>query len=239
MIRLTNRSLFHVHTFRCGHAEHVPDEAYILRAIDIGADSIWFADHAPFPGNPFGNRMKYEELGEYLHTLTGLKQKYTDQIAVHIGLEAEYFPSFDQAGYYNDLVADPRMEFLLLGQHMAEEEDWGRFSFSWDLERKREEEHRLLGRAVVQGIQSGYFAAVAHPDRIFRRRREWTEEMTVLSRDIIAAAIKNGIPLEQNASSMKNKWYYWPQFWEVAEKMGAKRIFGLDAHAVKALARWI
>ncbi len=59
MIRLTNRSLFHVHTFQCGHAEHVPDEAYILRAIDMGADSIWFADHAPFPGNPFGNRMKY------------------------------------------------------------------------------------------------------------------------------------------------------------------------------------
>ncbi|MCD8369748.1 MAG: hypothetical protein LUC94_05345 [Clostridiales bacterium] len=61
------------------------------------------------------------------------------------------------------------------------------------------------------------------------------EEMTDLSRELIAAAIEYRIPLEQNASSMKNKWYYWPPFWEMAKEMGVETIFGLDAHVVKAL----
>lgn len=26
---ISNQDLFHVHTFRCGHAEEVPDRAYI------------------------------------------------------------------------------------------------------------------------------------------------------------------------------------------------------------------
>ena len=28
--------MFHVHTYRCGHAENVPDEAYVKRAIELG-----------------------------------------------------------------------------------------------------------------------------------------------------------------------------------------------------------
>ena len=58
MIFLGERYLFHVHTFRCKHAEMVPDEEYIKKSIDLGATDIWFTDHAPFPGNPFGGRMK-------------------------------------------------------------------------------------------------------------------------------------------------------------------------------------
>lgn len=58
----TSTNLFHVHTFRCGHAENVPDTAYIERAIELGASDIWFSDHAPFPGDPFRNRMKYDDL---------------------------------------------------------------------------------------------------------------------------------------------------------------------------------
>jgi histidinol-phosphatase (PHP family) len=53
-----------VHTYRCGHAENVSDEEYIKKAISLGASGIWFTDHAPFPGDPFGNRMKYSELDE-------------------------------------------------------------------------------------------------------------------------------------------------------------------------------
>ena len=66
---MTNTNLFHVHTFRCGHAENVPDTAYIERAIELGASDIWFSDHAPFPGDPFRNRMKFDDLHEYLDTL--------------------------------------------------------------------------------------------------------------------------------------------------------------------------
>ena len=112
-------NIFHVHTYRCGHAEVIPDEAYVKKAIELGAAEIWFTDHAPFPGNPFGSRMAYDQLEEYLTTLYNLKQKYTD-IDIHIGLETEYFPHFDNEGYYKHLRSVPEIEMLLLGQHMAE-----------------------------------------------------------------------------------------------------------------------
>ena len=68
--------LFHIHTYRCGHAENISDEAYVLKTIEYGATKITFTDHAPFLGNPFGNRMHFEELSEYLSPLKTLKEKY-------------------------------------------------------------------------------------------------------------------------------------------------------------------
>lgn len=59
MIMMSGKHLFHVHTYQCGHAENVPDEVYVTRALQLGASDIWFSDHAPFPGNLFGNRMRY------------------------------------------------------------------------------------------------------------------------------------------------------------------------------------
>ena len=31
------REMFHVHTYRCGHAKNVPDEAICKKAIELGA----------------------------------------------------------------------------------------------------------------------------------------------------------------------------------------------------------
>ena len=107
------KNIFHVHTFRCGHAENIPDKAYVEVALELGASDIWFTDHAPFPNDPFGARMKYAELDEYLRTLSELKVRYQN-INVHIGLEVEYFPSFDKNGYYEYLRSRPEIEMLLL-----------------------------------------------------------------------------------------------------------------------------
>ena len=85
-------SLFHVHSYRCGHAQIIEDEAYVKRAVELGAEHIWFTDHAPFPRDPLGNRMEFDQLEEYLSTLFALKQNYQKRIDIHIGLEIEYLP---------------------------------------------------------------------------------------------------------------------------------------------------
>ena len=41
---------YHTHTFRCGHAENVPDEAYLQRAIEQGFTVLGFSDHTPWQG---------------------------------------------------------------------------------------------------------------------------------------------------------------------------------------------
>ena len=85
-ISTNNKEIFHVHTYRCKHASEERDWEYIEKAIELGATKIAFTDHAPFPGNPFGNRMDIEQLPEYLDTLQSLKEKYQDKIIVKIGL---------------------------------------------------------------------------------------------------------------------------------------------------------
>lgn len=227
-------NIFHVHTYRCDHAENVSDEVYVKKAIELGASDIWFTDHAPFPSDPFGSRMDYDELEEYLDTLRLLKQKHTD-ITIHIGLEAEYFPHFDAEGYYKHLRSLPELEMLLLGQHMAQVSDAPpAYSFSESTDFLNENEYKLLGKAIVQGAESGYFDVIAHPDRIFRRRTVWDTDMEAVSNEIIQAAIKADIPLEMNLSSVENPENYKRQFWQlVPDKV--KRVTGFDVHSLNEM----
>jgi len=229
-----NKTAFHVHTYRCGHAENIPDEAYVKKAIELGVKSIWFTDHAPFPNNPFGARMQYSQLEEYIQTLSELKKKYSE-INIHIGLETEYFPSYDKTGYYQYLRSIPELEMLLLGQHMAEISDNPpAYSFSLDTEQLYKEEYRLLGNAVIQGIKTGYFDAVAHPDRIFRRCTEWNQEMQDLAMKIIRTAVSLHIPLERNLASFENPKYFRQEFWNSVPEE-AEQLIGLDAHSLREL----
>lgn len=224
-------NIFHVHTYRCGHAENIPDEAYVKKAVKLGADEIWFTDHTPFPGDPFGARMNYVDLAEYLETLSLLKKKHTD-ITIHIGLEAEYFPHFDAAGYYKHLRSLPDLEILLLGQHMAEvSASPPTYSFSESTEYLDKNEYKLLGKALVQGIATGYFDIIGHPDRIFRRCTVWDSDMEAVSNEIIQAAVKADIPLEMNLSSVENPINYKREFWRLVPNT-AKRIIGFDAHSL-------
>mgnify|MGYP003469900210 FL=1 len=100
-IKVGDRDLYHVHTWRCRHAfDGVYDEDVVKRALEIGATSIYFTDHGPFPGDPFGNRMRYDQLDEYLWTLDELRRRYKDDIKIYIGLEIEYLKSYEDEGYY-------------------------------------------------------------------------------------------------------------------------------------------
>ena len=159
---MLGKYVFHVHTRRCGHAEEIEDETYILRAIDIGADSIYFTDHAPFPKNPFRNRMDFEQLDEYLTILKNLRDKYENTIQVKIGLEAEYLPSFSD--YYELLRNKDDIDLLILGQHHSEIAP-GKYTFELD---DKSEEWKYLMDGQIEGAESGYFDVVAHPDRLLR-----------------------------------------------------------------------
>lgn len=231
MYKLIDMNIFHVHTYRCGHAENIPDEVYVKNAIELGASDIWFTDHAPFPSDPFGSRMYYDELEEYIGVLSLLKQQY-HEINIHIGLETEYFPHFDAMGYYKHLRSLPELEVLLLGQHMAQvSDDPPAYSFSEGIDFLNENEYKLLGRAIVQGAESGYFDVIAHPDRIFHRCSVWDTDMETVSNEIIQAAIKADIPLEMNLSSVENPKNYKQQFWRICPDK-VKRVVGFDVHTL-------
>ena len=199
MYQPLENEIFHVHTKRCRHASEEEDYLYVEAAINLQAERIVFTDHAPFPGNPFQGRMEMEELQGYIDSMRQLKKEYGSRIQVLAGLETEYLPSFRK--HYQELHAFNEFDLLLLGQHFYENED-GSFSFQ---NKDKSEEHKGLCSAIVQGIESGWFDVVAHPDRIFKRCKTWTPELLGASYDIINAASKHGVLLEKNFTSRQRK----------------------------------
>lgn len=192
------KDLFHIHTYRCNHAGTEKEWEYVEKAIDLETDVITFTDHAPFPGNPFLNRMDIEELPEYIETLENLRLRYQKHIQIRIGLEIEYLPSF--YSYYQKLKAMNKFDVLMIGQHFYEVEP-RIYNFS-DKELQKNERFGLAN-AICEGANTGLFDVIAHPDRVFRRCEAWNMENEKLSNKIIQAAIKNNVLLEINRSSQK------------------------------------
>lgn len=221
--------IFHVHTYRCGHAEMIEDEAYVRKAIDLRANSIVFTDHAPFPGNPFGNRMEYLELPKYISKLKNLKEKYSGIIDVKIGLEIEYLPGY--ADYYQELKQCKDLEILMIGQHFYEIKP-GTYSFSYP--ELYLQEYKGCLEQIIEGMATGMFQVLAHPDRAFRKIKQWSQEHEELGKKVITVAVDNNVVLEQNFSSMQMKKYYWPEFWDLTNERN-RIIRGIDAHSVKEM----
>lgn len=223
-----SKNIFHVHTKRCRHAIG-EDEEYIKRAIELGAQSITFTDHAPFPGDPFRNRMKYKELNGYVQSLNTLKNKYKNEIDVQIGLEIEFLPYYIE--YYKKLRNSGNFDILILGQHFFEIRA-GQYVFPSLSKENRDRFADGCGKAIIEGVNTGLFDVVAHPDRIFKYKTSWNAEMEDMTKKIVDAAKMYNVLLEQNESS-KHKNHYWDEFWDfVPEELVIK---GLDAHSVKEL----
>lgn len=233
MVITEKGEIFHVHTYRCGHAADVRDEAYVQRAIELGACKIAFTDHAPFPGDPFGNRMDYEELDDYVDSMRFLQDRYADTIDVRFGLEIEYLPSFKT--YYEELIASGRFELLLLGQHIYEHAP-GIWNFEVPL--SDEEVMVRLFDAQIEGLKTGYFDILAHPDRCLRRSETWTASIDDAARELIGVATQHGrIPLEKNIASMDSYNMYRPDFWDLLDE-DYPVVIGCDAHTPDSLLIW-
>ena len=222
------KEVFHVHTWRCGHAGEEREEAYIREAVRLGAGRIVFTDHAPFPGDQFHGRMKMEQLPEYEETLWNLREKYQGKIQVRIGLEIEYLPGFQ--AYYERLKHDGQIEFLMLGQHFyeLEPEVYSFAKTAWQSQGNR------LIQTESEGVKSGYFSCVAHPDRVYRYLKPGEKPDHGLAKELIAVANDHGIPLEKNISSVSRRCFYQEEFWDFQDQ---DYLVGLDAHSVTEMTK--
>ena len=72
---------FHTHNYRCGHAVGNVED-YVKVAIDEGYYELGISDHAPVPSY-YEDRMKMEELGEYLLEIGEAQKKYEDKIKIY------------------------------------------------------------------------------------------------------------------------------------------------------------
>lgn len=226
-----DKEVFHIHTYRCKHASDEKDFEYIDAAIRLGAKRIVFTDHVPFPGNPFKNRMLYEELPGYISSINQLKDEYKDRIEVLCGLEIEYLPSYHD--YFCELKKTEGMDLLIIGQHFYEHGP-GHFSYA-DLDKTYEFEGQC--HAMAEGIRTGLFDVVGHPDRSFRASDKMGEREKAAAMEIMDALLEDlehAPCLEKNYSSKIRGIFFKQEFWDMVPD-GVRVIFGLDAHSVTEL----
>ena len=241
---------YHTHTPRCQHATGTEEE-YVQEALRGGFDILGFADHAPWPyrsGFVSGIRMLPEELPDYMSVLRGLRERYAGKLAIHIGLEAEYFPR-----YHDHLLRmrDEGIGYYILGQHYADSEEETMYA---GLECRTDDGVRRYAEAVVRGIRTGLYRYLAHPDLFMRLR--YDEDFNAACEEaadmICQAAKEQGMPIEYNLAGLSGRerdykggasqqysgrrGYPSPAFWRYARKWNNVAIIGVDAHEPDALA---
>lgn len=217
---------YHSHTPRCRHASGTEAE-YAENALRRGLKIFGFSDHTPqyFPGDYYSfMRMYPNELEDYCQTVRSLQKAYRGQIALPLGLEAEYYPAI--WGELLPRLQDAGIEYLILGQHWLgnEQNEHGSGSATAD--------ESLLKRychQVMDGLSTGKFTYLAHPDlfRFVGDRGVYRRYMGELCRFTRQA----GIPLEINlAGILCGKHYPSEEFFALAAEEGCSVILGMDTH---------
>lgn len=232
--REIKENIYHIHTKRCRHASLDDDRQYIEKAADLGVKSITFTDHTPFPDNPLDRRMRHEELEEYVSSLKTLKEEFKGTIDVSIGLEVEYMPAFHD--YIRSLHESGDFDLLIIGQHFSQVDALAGVPHQLPMhEDSLYPTSERVRDAILSGIETGWFAGVAHPDRTFRADGDWDERMEKMAREIIDSAVSHKMFLEINMASMLKKNFFRPEFWELVPKEAAI-VIGIDAHTVVDMA---
>ena len=218
---------YHTHTFRCHHATDLPEE-YIKRAVENGIRYMGFSEHFPYicsDGHEAKYRLYVSECCDYYSELVALREKYKDRVDIKIGFEMEYYPEFFDEMLKN--AVSYGAEYLILGQHfLNEEHPSGVYAMT---ENKSVDDLRLYVSRVVEGIKTGVFSYVAHPD-VFNFCGDssvYTEEMAKICR----ASAEFNVPIEINFLGIRTKRIYPNElFWEIAGKEGCPVTFGFDSH---------
>lgn len=220
---------YHTHTYRCGHAFGEIEE-YIKRAIDCGIKYMGFSDHAPYiceNGEEAGYRVQTANVKDYFDEINALREKYKDKIDIKIGFELEYYPKHFNSMFKNML--EYGAEYLILGEHYTKDElpDGGHVIKETD----DTEALKYYVQCIIDGIKSGVFTYIAHPD-MFNFTGDvslYREEM----RKICVASRIFDVPLELNLLGIRDKRNY-PNniFWEIAGEEKSPVTFGFDSHEV-------
>lgn len=229
---------YHTHTYRCKHAMG-NDERIVERAINAGIDILGFSDHNPWPHFPAGYdshvRMEPQYLSEYCESVNRLREKYKSQIEIHLGLEAEFFPHHMQE--LMDLKAENHIEYLIFGAHYDELDEPipERFYFGRDCLTLQDLER--YENNIIPGIESKFYAYVAHPDLFIRSYPYFDKHCEALSHRICETAMRCGAILEYNISGFlyaqehkRIDCFPHSDFWRIAKDHGVTAIIGYDSH---------
>ncbi|MCI5522744.1 MAG: histidinol-phosphatase [Treponema sp.] len=232
MQELTN---FHTHTQLCKHAFGSPYD-YVKIANSQNCTCLGFSDHCPYPENFYDYwqdiRMSKEEIPVYLEWISQAKQ--IANFPVYTGYECEWDYSIKE--WYVELKEKHGAQYLALGPHWVTVNN----QHIYILNVKETSLLNAYTDQLIQGMESGIFSFVAHPDLFMAGYKEWDSQSKSMAKAIIQAAKTFDIPLEINGLGMhrnklltsKGERFQYPylEFWQMAADENVKIICNSDAH---------
>jgi len=205
-------------------------------ALAGGCRVIGISDHLPFPdGRWSSSRMDWEELDGY-ETAVRAARAMHPRATVRLGLEAEYDPALD--GWYRDELLGRRgYDYLIGAGHFTP------LGGAW-LDSFRDLTTATTLRAYAAHLHvtmaSGLFAFISHPDLFGACNAEWNADLAACARDVCAASLATGVPLELNGYGLRKEpiataagdraRYPWEPFWAIAGAAGVRVVLSSDAH---------
>ena len=227
------RANYHTHTWRCNHATGA-EEDYVKAAVEQGFDILGFSDHTPqfFPEGYISKiRMEPGELPNYCALVRDLRDRYSQQIRIHVGLEVEYYPAL-----FPELlraVQDQGVEYLILGQHFLGNEQNQPYTGAPTMD---ETVLQRYCEQAMDAMQTGVFTYFAHPDLIkFQGDHAiYRKHMRRLCQEAKSCSL----PLEMNLLGFWSQRNYPDiRFWSLAAEEGCQAVLGWDAHAPEQLCK--
>lgn len=229
------RGNYHTHTCLCRHADGMPID-YAREAVRQGLSILGISDHTPLPDDRWLDvRMAMKDLPAYLESIQLAREKFP-QLILLTALECEYIPEYHHF-YEDELLGRLQMDYLICAQHwFLHDGHWlGCFGQSNTPERLASYTNHLL-----QAMETGLFAFVAHPDIFGNDYPAWDASAKTSARAIAQSAADLNLPLEINGLGFRRDpvqtpdgprtMYPWTPFWETAAEYNISVIINSDAH---------
>lgn len=233
---------YHVHTPYCGHA-HGQIIQYIQTAIQKGISEIGFTDHL---GRYYLSKvqkrrywdwgMSERDLARYFTELSELKEVFSNQIKIKIGLEIDYIEGAEEI--LLRIIEKYPLDFCIGSIHCLPR-------FSWKhLSEIQESDTELIYkdyfRLVKAALKSKIFNSIAHIDFIWRYVK-WPEQNRESIFDEIvdtiqtAAEYKTCVEINANGYVWAKANQLFPNdpfdfFLEQIKRLNASITIGSDAH---------
>lgn len=234
---------YHTHTWRCRHAGGTPVE-FAAVAVENDLQELGITDHMPYEDDWYGNRMRMHEYPEYLQDIQTARMCFP-KLKIYRGLECEFLPY--NRGFLEKLREE--LDYLILGQHFFLDA-WDNFYDTYHLEST--EQFVLYAQSVRDGLATGLFTCLAHPDLIAVHDFSPDDNYYRAVNIILDAAERYAVPLEINANGIRRgrDWvfhyrngekdhrdYLYPdsRFFRMAAERQLPCIINADAHSPREM----
>lgn len=221
-------SSYHNHNYLCRHAGGTVYD-YVAMAEKKGLKVIGISDHGP--SKVYNDRMNYETF--YTEYLPQFNEVANFKIKVRKALEVEYNPlEIEELTFLRGKV-----DYFILGQHYIKVDENYKMVHQ---EHLKDSDYRIYRDTILEALNTGLFAILAHPDIVFFNSENISEFGLNCLENIIIEAKRLNIYLEINVNGLRRKGigkvkYRYPrqEYLDLLKKHQAKCIVSDDAHDPK------